>query len=100
MWPGVSITRARAVAERHRVALGHRLVQLRQAVRVGGGADHLAPKRGAHRVDAGDVVVVVVGEQDQVEPAAGRSIAARSAPASAGSTMATAPVASSRSSQA
>ena len=62
---------ARRVAERDCVALLAPPVELRQPVRVRRGADHLGAEARAHLVGAGDVVGVVVGEQDQVQPPAG-----------------------------
>ena len=65
------MTRADGAAERDAVAFLHRLVELRQSMCVGRCADHLGAEARAHLVHAGDVVGVVVRQQDQVEPASG-----------------------------
>ena len=62
--------RGAALAERHRVALPHRLVQLRQPMRIRRGADDPAAEPRLQLRDAGDMVAMVMGQQDQVEPAA------------------------------
>ena len=60
----------RAGTERDGIAGGDRLVQLRQPVRIGGGAHHFGAVARANLVCAGDVVAVVMGEQDHVQSAA------------------------------
>ena len=58
------------IAERHGIAFGHRHVEPGQAMRVRLGAYHAGAVAGAYRVGAGHVVVVMVGEEDGVQPAA------------------------------
>jgi hypothetical protein len=59
-------------AKRDGVTLLHCLVQLRQSVRIGCRADHFgAGEPRTHLVDPGNVIGVVMRQQDQVEPTAG-----------------------------
>ena len=74
MWPRCVPWRVDDVgggrAELDGVAASDGLVEVRQAVGVGGGADDRALVACADFVCAGGVVGVVVGEQDDVQPAA------------------------------
>ena len=63
----------RRISELNRVTFLHRLIELRQPVRVSRRADHLATgKARAHDVGIRDVVAVVMRQQDEVQLAARR----------------------------
>ncbi len=71
VWPGVSITCAVAPPNCTWLPFPHRLIQLRQSVRVRRGTHHLGPEPRPHLIRARHVVGMMVGEQNEVEPAAG-----------------------------
>ena len=70
VWPGVSIT-SRLLSPSWTVSPSRDLlIEPGQAAAIRGGADDLGAEPRPDRIHAGDVVVVVVGDEDEVEPAA------------------------------
>ena len=60
------------IAQRHRIALPHRDIQLRQPVRIRRRANHRAGEARPHLVRRRDMVAMVMRQQDHIQPPARR----------------------------